>query len=86
MKRAYIPLTKDQRELLHPVFLECFRQGGSIMAQVFTDGMHVVLLPDDVAIEVSKATGAARLPINKGNNGFKAFSEGIERDKKGGAV
>lgn len=84
MKRAYIQLTDSQREQLRPVFLECGRQGGSIMAQIFTDGIHVVVLPDDVAERVSKATGTHYLP--KTNSGFKAFSNGIERDKKGGAA
>lgn len=84
MKRAYIQLTDSQREALHPVFLQCFRQGGSIMAQVFTDGIHVCVLPDEVAKRVSEATGADYEA--KGNSGFKAFSRGIERDKKGVAA
>lgn len=84
MKRAYIKLTDHQREQLHPVFLECFLQGGAIMAQVFTDGIHVCVLPDEVAKLVSVATGIDG--ESKVNSGFKAFSRGIERDKKGGAA
>lgn len=83
MKRAYIKLTDSQRNELHPIFLECLNQGGSIMAQVFTDGIHVAVLPDEIALRVSEITGAAYSP--KLSSGFKAFSDGIERDKKSGA-
>lgn len=84
MKRAFIGLTEEQRNLLRPVFLELSRNGGAIMAQVFTDGIHVVLLPDDIATRVAGTVGVDYLP--KINSGFKAFSDGIERDKKGGAA
>lgn len=83
MKRAFIKLTDKQRKELHSLFIECFHTGGALMAQVFTDGLHVAILPDEVAKRVAKATGAEYLP--KGNSGFKAFSEAVDRDLKGGA-
>ena len=83
MNRAFIPLTEAQREKLRPMFLAIARRGGAVMAQIFQDGMHVVALPDEVAVRVSEATGVDYLP--KIRNGFQAFLDGVDRDRKGGA-
>lgn len=84
MKRAFIPLTETQREKLRPMFVAISRRGGAVMAQIFPDGMHVVVLPDEVAVRVSEATGVDYLP--KIRSGFQAFLDGVDRDRKGGAA
>lgn len=84
MNRAFVPLTDAQRQALRPLFLALSRRGGAIMAQVFCDGIHVVVLPDEVAVRVSEATGVDYLP--KIRSGFQAFNDGVERDRKGGAA
>lgn len=84
MNRAFIPLTETQREKLRPMFTAISRRGGAVMAQIFLDGMHIVVLPDDVAVRVSEATGVDYLP--KIRSGFQAFLDGVDRDRKGGAA
>lgn len=84
MNRAFIPLTQAQREKLQPMFVAIARRGGAVIAQIFQDGIHVLVIPDEVAVRVSEATGVDYLP--KISSGFQAFCDGVDRDRKGGAA
>ena len=84
MNRAFIPLTEAQREKLRPMFVALARRGVALMSQIFQDWIHVFVIPDEVAVRVSEATGVDYLP--KIRSGFQAFCDGVDRDRKGGAA
>jgi len=84
MNRAFIKLTDTQREALNPLFVAIARRGGALMAQVFQDGIHVLVVPDDVAARVAAVNGVDYLP--KIRSALQAFRDGVKRDREGGAA
>lgn len=80
--RKFIKLTDEQLQELEEVFVA--RENlGAIMAQIFRDGMHVILLTEDEAYELQKKS--AELGISRQGSvhysAEMAYVDGLERDK-----
>lgn len=84
MKRVLLTPTAQQLKQIRPLLANVGRSGGAMMAQVFTDGIHVAYIDEETAKQIAQVSGVSYLP--KSNSGKAAFNEACLRDKKEGAA